>query len=914
MQLFLFFAVSSLIAHALLLHGNPGGQWTLTAIAADLVLAVFLASLGQYLLRWHRIAMIALVAIFSCLLIANMESIVALEKGIDLRDLRYALDPAFLAASASHPGFPLFTALLALGAVLVSWKQQRLTQRPGLVLGSMMISGVLLIPAANSSWQNTQIVVPGMVRAIDDTSGDVAQGKAPGLQRELDGESILGSSRARNIVLLVLEGIPGEAIDGKQISMPELAGIASQASVAQSLYTHSHQTIRGLYSLLCGDYSKLSLDVTKASEYLQLPAPKRPRCLPGALADAGFQTSYLQAARLAYMGKDVFMPAIGFKDVRGEESLPLRYADSGWGPDDKAFLEQAAESIGKLHQQSQPFFITLLTAGTHHPYTLPTAERGDNPKLDAVRYLDAALPAFWQSLQELGVWDDTLLVITSDESHAGNRGLWLARGPGVPAEEVRGVYGLLDLPLSLLDYLDIAHQYPQMGGRSLFRRYRDSRPLLYYGDYLYAFNTAGERMYCESEQRCFRDDGSGPVLTTGAGAGELHRQLQGWGRQADASLRIGSRAAAWNLIEDRDTAVATGKLNILAAGKYLDLPAGQQLWIGVDANYRGSGSVELRLNLLDSEAGNDLLQPPKLPILKNGERVQLQLAFVLDESVTAAHPTLVAPLRDGAGVLHVERFYLEPGYPLEEQGAHSPMITLSKLKTSIGHGAGRWQGMDYTNSVEALSANHARFPMMEIDLSLTSDNKLVCLHNWGLGYGILFGKSTDQPVSLQQFLNTAVPHQPHFQPCSEATLPALLSAYPDLRLVIDSWSDTRAVMERLLEVIPGAGERIVPQAYDPNQVLEFKAKGYHKVIWTIYRYEERENISHVVEEAMRVKPYAVTLPLELVDSGLIEALLEAGTRVYVHTVNDCETATALWSRGVSLYSDHLQNGDCQSVL
>ena len=39
------------------------------------------------------------------------------------------------------------------------------------------------------------------------------------------------------------------------------------------------------------------------------------RCLPAALAEAGYATVYLQAAPLTFMLKDKFMPRIGFERV-----------------------------------------------------------------------------------------------------------------------------------------------------------------------------------------------------------------------------------------------------------------------------------------------------------------------------------------------------------------------------------------------------------------------------------------------------------------------------------------------------------------------------------------------------------------------------------------------------------------------
>ncbi|MFU1925330.1 sulfatase-like hydrolase/transferase, partial [Klebsiella pneumoniae] len=63
---------------------------------------------------------------------------------------------------------------------------------------------------------------------------------------------------------------------------------------------HSHQTIRGLYAMLCGDYSKLDSGTPKGVELLNNPARAR-ECLPAQLRQHGFSTHFLQGAGLRFM-------------------------------------------------------------------------------------------------------------------------------------------------------------------------------------------------------------------------------------------------------------------------------------------------------------------------------------------------------------------------------------------------------------------------------------------------------------------------------------------------------------------------------------------------------------------------------------------------------------------------------------
>lgn len=50
----------------------------------------------------------------------------------------------------------------------------------------------------------------------------------------------------------------------------------------------------------------------------------------------------------------------------------------------------------------------------------------------------------------------------------------------------------------------------------------------------------------------------------------------------------------------------------------------------------------------------------------------------------------------------------------------------------VAHAGSGINGQNYSNSIEALNLNYGKgFRTFEIDLSCTSDDKLICLHDWG---------------------------------------------------------------------------------------------------------------------------------------------------------------------------------------
>ena len=142
----------------------------------------------------------------------------------------------------------------------------------------------------------------------------------------------------RNVLLLVLEGIPGVYLEQVQsftgveslIQIPKLSQLSGNALIAPNFVTHNRHTIRGLYSMLSGDMSKLSLTTPKIYEYISLPEDSRFSCFPRILADAGYNTAYLQVADLGFMSKDRFMPAAGFQRVAGYPLAGGRMTAAFW--------------------------------------------------------------------------------------------------------------------------------------------------------------------------------------------------------------------------------------------------------------------------------------------------------------------------------------------------------------------------------------------------------------------------------------------------------------------------------------------------------------------------------------------------------------------------------------------------------
>jgi len=144
--------------------------------------------------------------------------------------------------------------------------------------------------------------------------------------------------------------------------------------------------------------------------------------------------------------------------------------------------------------------VTLLTVGTHHRYNVPNDFNGESEHGSsawAFEYLDLAIGRFVSELEAAGVLENTLVLITSDESQANEAGASDARNmlmhgwgfliallPSHETATVDQVFAQPDVPISILDYAQLDSRFPDFSGRSVFRRYDHGRNVYWGNTYL----------------------------------------------------------------------------------------------------------------------------------------------------------------------------------------------------------------------------------------------------------------------------------------------------------------------------------------------------------------------------------------------------------------------------------------------
>jgi glycerophosphoryl diester phosphodiesterase len=225
----------------------------------------------------------------------------------------------------------------------------------------------------------------------------------------------------------------------------------------------------------------------------------------------------------------------------------------------------------------------------------------------------------------------------------------------------------------------------------------------------------------------------------------------------------------------------------------------------------------------------------------------------------------------------------------------------------IAHAGGIGNHRTYTNSLEALGNSVARgHTAIEIDLSWTSDNKLVLVHDWDREFERLFDRPPGR-LTLAEFRSTPSAHG--LSHLSLEELEGWLLDNPDILIVTDIKERNTDGLRLLAEEYPEYRHRIVPQIYRPESYLEVSELGYDHVVLSLYRNELTDR--QVFDFAIANPLFGVTMPLRRAMEGTLPAELAAhGVRVFAHTVNDYPTMDRLRSQGVyGVYTDWLSPAD-----
>lgn len=543
--IFLLLAASSLPLLIRLFHMWEKGfyirRFDWSGIFCDLTVGTTATLLLMVMLSRHMILFLLAFLLWIGLNLAYYEFLHEYGSPFFLIHAGQMMEQSFVFGSASHISRPyllFFSAAFIMLAVVVLNKKivgKSFKTVTLVVLGLLIVVEVMPKRSNMTTWRQRDFVSANIIDVFRRGLRDKGLSKAQAMNNpqldglfsaDLRGQPILTKTnrQGQNVLVIFIEGVSGGHLrinaerheNNNEIKMPNLDALARQGLVYSSFITHQRQSNRGLYAAFCGDYPRLAAGIPKMTEVAN---GLNKFCLPEILREKGYNTAFIKASNLDYMLMDQFLPKSGFNLVYGAEKFEPEYGRNNWGIYDDGLYKKAAEEIEELSKKDKPWFVSLFTVTTHHPYTLPAnfdSSKDASPRLRAFQFADEAIRGLLEKLSAAGHLNNTLVLITSDESSgtldidgpkvamlndlSENWGLMIALTPEQAKGRIDETFQQADIAISILDYLGINDKKGSLIGRSLFRTYKEKRPFYFanlYKNRIYEYDENGILKICD---------------------------------------------------------------------------------------------------------------------------------------------------------------------------------------------------------------------------------------------------------------------------------------------------------------------------------------------------------------------------------------------------------------------------------
>lgn len=225
-----------------------------------------------------------------------------------------------------------------------------------------------------------------------------------------------------NVFIIALESFSKEYIGGlngrKTGFTPFLDSLMKESYTCTNAFANGKKSIEGIPAIV-SSIPSWSNEPYIFSQY----GSNQINSLASLLKKQGYYSVFFHGGDNGTMGFDVFTGIAGYDNYfgRNEYNNDKDY-DGNWGIWDEEFLQYTANTI---NAKPQPFFATLFTLTSHHPYNVPEKyknkfKEGSLEIEKAISYTDYSLRKFFETAKKMPWYKNTLFVISAD--HTGISG------------------------------------------------------------------------------------------------------------------------------------------------------------------------------------------------------------------------------------------------------------------------------------------------------------------------------------------------------------------------------------------------------------------------------------------------------------------------------------------------------------
>jgi phosphoglycerol transferase MdoB-like AlkP superfamily enzyme len=354
-----------------------------------------------------------------------------------------------------------------------------------------------------------------------------------------------GNFKKLNVFVIALESFSKEyigALNGRNTGYtPFLDSLIGNSLTFTNAYSNGKTSITGIPSIVA------SIPTWMDEAYITSPyGSNQLNSLANLLKQQGYYTAFFHGGSNGTMGFDAFAGMAGYTNYYGRtEYNNEKDFDGNWGIWDNEFFQYTARTI---NTKKEPFFATLFSLTSHHPYPVPEKLKGkfkEGPlEIEhSIGYTDYALRNFFETAKKMPWFKNTLFVLSADHTgisgdefysnRIGNNAIpiiyYLPNGNLKKMDAT--VTQQIDIMPSVLDYLNYPSNYFAFGN-SVFDSTGQHNALMYYSglyqliDKNYVLEFEGDQasyLYNYSNDSLLKNN---LVITEAAKGKEMERKIK----------------------------------------------------------------------------------------------------------------------------------------------------------------------------------------------------------------------------------------------------------------------------------------------------------------------------------------------------------------------------------------------------
>ena len=237
-------------------------------------------------------------------------------------------------------------------------------------------------------------------------------------------DSVAVDLQGRNVVIFIMESMSAEhsallrpdlyADLPEKGFTPFLDSLMRHGMCFKRMYANGTRSIQAMPSVLG------SIPSFRTPFVLMPQSLGASRQLPALLADRGYATAFFCGSERGSMGFGAYARSAGIERLVSREDYEAKHGrgdfDGYWGIWDEEFLQFLGE---ELDETPEPFFATLFTLSSHHPFVVPeryaaTLPQGYTRIHKGVAYDDAAFRRFFERFSDREWFRRTIFVFVAD--------------------------------------------------------------------------------------------------------------------------------------------------------------------------------------------------------------------------------------------------------------------------------------------------------------------------------------------------------------------------------------------------------------------------------------------------------------------------------------------------------------------